>query len=95
VNCAANRATCQGVLSFQRDGRRPSLAWSEYAASVGRLAEQFPQICDKELQQIRPPPSLDCSIRAGALAPGRERPLSASSHPEGRQGQRNRPIRIG
>ncbi|APD48417.1 iron-sulfur cluster biosynthesis transcriptional regulator SufR [Synechococcus sp. CS-602] len=52
----------EGYMSeFSADGDGLSWCMSEYRCSVGRLAEQFPQICDQELQQIRHT-FPDCSI---------------------------------
>lgn len=41
------------VAEFQRDSEGPGWVMSEFHCSVMRIAEQFPQVCDQELQLIR------------------------------------------
>ena len=41
------------VAEFQRDSDGPGWVMSEFHCSVMRIAEQFPQVCDQELQLIR------------------------------------------
>jgi DeoR family transcriptional regulator, suf operon transcriptional repressor len=49
------------VSECRRDGDGRSWCMSEFRCSVSRLADQFPQICDQELQQIRHT-FPDCSV---------------------------------
>ena len=52
----------EGYMSeCRRDGDGRSWCMSEFRCSVSRLADQFPQICDQELQQIRHT-FPDCSV---------------------------------
>jgi len=41
------------VAEVQRDSEGPGWVMSEFHCSVMRIAEQFPQVCDQELQLIR------------------------------------------
>ena len=41
------------VAEFHRDSEGPGWVMSEFHCSVMRIAEQFPQVCDQELQLIR------------------------------------------
>jgi len=41
------------VAEFQRDSEGPGWVMSEFHCSVMRIAEQFPLVCDQELQRIR------------------------------------------